>query len=143
MGWNNYLIREQKVAIRAIAYVKRRAARDNIKVHNGKPRSGYDLVFVHPGGKKERIEVKGSEKDDMIPDMRVSEFDGSKRLKADFLYFVGNVFKLVVAGEVSFDQSALTGESLPVTTHQSGILYSSSIIKRGEAKALVLKLNRL
>src|SRR5208337_3758284 len=44
----------------------------------------------------------------------------------------------IVTGEVSVDQSALTGESLPVTTHQSGILYSSSIIKRGEAKALVL-----
>jgi len=44
----------------------------------------------------------------------------------------------IVAGEVSVDQSALTGESLPVTTQQSGILYSSSIIKRGEAKALVL-----
>ncbi|MGA2790544.1 MAG: plasma-membrane proton-efflux P-type ATPase [Candidatus Bathyarchaeia archaeon] len=44
----------------------------------------------------------------------------------------------IVAGEVSVDQSALTGESLPVTAHQSGIFYSSSIIKRGEAKALVL-----
>jgi len=44
----------------------------------------------------------------------------------------------IVAGEVSVDQSALTGESLPVTAHQSGILYSSSIVKRGEAKALVL-----
>jgi H+-transporting ATPase len=44
----------------------------------------------------------------------------------------------IVDGEVSVDQSALTGESLPVTAHQSGILYSSSIVKRGEAKALVL-----
>jgi H+-transporting ATPase len=44
----------------------------------------------------------------------------------------------IVAGEVSVDQSALTGESLPVTAHESGILYSSAIIKRGEAKALVL-----
>jgi len=44
----------------------------------------------------------------------------------------------VVSGEVSVDQSALTGESLPVTARQSGVLYSSSIIKRGEAKGLVL-----
>ena len=44
----------------------------------------------------------------------------------------------IVAGEVSVDQSALTGESLPVTAHQSGVLYSSAIVKRGEAKALVL-----
>lgn len=44
----------------------------------------------------------------------------------------------IVAGEVSNDQSALTGESLPVTARQSGILYSSSMVKRGEAKALVI-----
>jgi H+-transporting ATPase len=44
----------------------------------------------------------------------------------------------IAAGEVSVDQSALTGESLPVTASQSGIIYSSSIIKRGEARALVL-----
>jgi len=44
----------------------------------------------------------------------------------------------ITAGEVSVDQSALTGESLPVATRQSGILYSSSIVERGEAKALVL-----
>lgn len=44
----------------------------------------------------------------------------------------------IVAGEVSIDQSALTGESLPVTARQSEILYSSSIVKRGEARALVV-----
>jgi hypothetical protein len=87
------LIREQKVAQRAIAYVKKQAASNHIKVHTAKAGSGYDLVFLCPSGKKARIEVKGSEKDKMIPDMRVSEFDEARRLKADFLCFIGNVFK--------------------------------------------------
>jgi hypothetical protein len=92
-GEKSSLIREQKVAQRAIAYVKMQAARYHIKVHTAKLGSGYDLVFLCPSGKKIRIEVKGSEKDNMIPDMRVSEFDEARRLKADFLYFIGNVFK--------------------------------------------------
>ena len=44
----------------------------------------------------------------------------------------------IVIGQVSVDQSALTGESLPVSVHDSGIVYSSSIVKRGEARCLVL-----
>jgi H+-transporting ATPase len=44
----------------------------------------------------------------------------------------------IVIGQVSVDQSALTGESLPVSAHDSGIVYSSSIVKQGEARCLVL-----
>jgi H+-transporting ATPase len=44
----------------------------------------------------------------------------------------------VIQGEVSVDQSALTGESLPVSVRESGILYSSSLVQRGNAIALVL-----
>ena len=44
----------------------------------------------------------------------------------------------IVIGEVSVDQSALTGESLPVSAHESGIVYSSSIVKRGETRCLVV-----
>ena len=44
----------------------------------------------------------------------------------------------ILSGEISVDESALTGESLPKNLHQSDIIYSSSIIKRGEAKCVVI-----
>lgn len=43
----------------------------------------------------------------------------------------------VISGELSVDQSALTGESLARPVGQSGVVYSSSIVKRGEARVLV------
>jgi H+-transporting ATPase len=44
----------------------------------------------------------------------------------------------MLGGDVSADQSALTGESLPVDLRESGLLYTGSIIKRGEAKCVVV-----
>ena len=44
----------------------------------------------------------------------------------------------VLRGALSVDQSALTGESLPVEVGPSDILYSSSVVKRGEAHCLVV-----
>ena len=41
--------------------------------------------------------------------------------------------------ELSADQSALTGESLPTMKHPRDLLYSSSIVKSGQAMALVIK----
>ena len=45
---------------------------------------------------------------------------------------------VIISGEVSADESALTGESLPKNLHQADIIYSSSIIKRGESKCAVV-----
>jgi H+-transporting ATPase len=45
--------------------------------------------------------------------------------------------KLLGEGEVEVDQSALTGESLPVVKDSGEVLYSGSILRRGEPDALV------
>jgi H+-transporting ATPase len=44
----------------------------------------------------------------------------------------------IITGELSVDQSALTGESLPMETHSPDIIYSGSIIRRGEATCVVI-----
>jgi H+-transporting ATPase len=44
----------------------------------------------------------------------------------------------IMSGELSVDASALTGESLPVDTGPSDVIYSGSIVRRGEARCLAV-----
>lgn len=44
----------------------------------------------------------------------------------------------ILSGELSVDQSALTGESLPVNANQSSIVYSGSVVRQGEARCVVV-----
>ncbi len=45
---------------------------------------------------------------------------------------------MIVNGELSVDQSALTGESLPANAHKSDIVYLGSVIRQGEARCAVV-----
>lgn len=87
---------------------------------------------------KERLAVKAT----VIRDGKWVSQNASEIVPGDIaIVAMGDVVPAdakIVSGELSIDQSALTGESLPVDVHESDIVYSSSIVKRGEAKCVVV-----
>jgi len=53
--------------------------------------------------------------------------------------FVPADLKIISATELEVDQSALTGESMPVIKKENDILFSGSIVRRNEATTVVIK----
>jgi H+-transporting ATPase len=77
--------------------------------------------------------------------------DGAWRLKRAREIVVGDILLVklgdiipadckIVSGELSVDESALTGESMPVGAHPSHVIYSGSIVRRGEARCVVVNI---
>jgi H+-transporting ATPase len=75
--------------------------------------------------------------------------DGEWKLVSAKLLVPGDIIRIrlgdfvpadirLIDGEIEVDQSALTGESLTVTKRRNGVVYSGSIVKRGEATGIVI-----
>ncbi|MGP6239531.1 plasma-membrane proton-efflux P-type ATPase [Cuniculiplasma sp. SKW4] len=68
--------------------------------------------------------------------------DASKLVPGDIVHVrMGDIIPAdmrIISGESQSDQSMLTGESLPVKKIPGDILYSSSILKRGEATGIII-----
>ncbi len=79
----------------------------------------------------------------VIRDGQWQEIDAADLVPGDIVRLrLGDIIpadgKLIEGDYLSIDQSALTGESLPVNKKAGGIAYSGSVAKQGEMVALVL-----
>ncbi|WP_228009389.1 plasma-membrane proton-efflux P-type ATPase [Fervidicoccus fontis] len=87
---------------------------------------------------KSKLKIKSK----VLRDGSWKEIDASEIVPGDIIVVgLGDVVPAdckVIEGELSVDQSALTGESLPVEVSAGGIIFSSSLIKRGKAVCVVV-----
>jgi len=87
---------------------------------------------------KKRLAIKAK----VLRDEKWVIKDAAKIVPGDvFVAGLGDVVPAdakIVSGELSVDQSSLTGESLPVNVRQSDIIFSSSTVIRGEAKCVTV-----
>ena len=79
----------------------------------------------------------------VLRDGRWREIEAKTLVRGDIVLIrLGNIvpadLKLLEGEYVSVDQSALTGESLPVDKKVGGLAYSGSIVRMGEMKGLVV-----
>ncbi|XP_054797053.1 plasma membrane ATPase 4 [Prosopis cineraria] len=79
----------------------------------------------------------------VLRDGRWSEQDAAMLVPGDIISIkLGDIIpadaRLLEGDALSVDQSALTGESLPVTKHPSDEVFSGSTVKKGEIEAVVI-----
>jgi H+-transporting ATPase len=104
------------------------------------------IGFIHTRGSRKALELLKQELAVNAKVLRDSEWvvrDARELVPGDIIAIgLGDLVpadaKVLSEGEISVDQSALTGESLPVSVPKSGIVYSSSMVKRGQARCVVV-----
>ncbi len=79
----------------------------------------------------------------VLRDMQWTEIPARELVPGDIVRLrIGDIVpadvRILEDVELSVDESALTGESLPAKKKKGDVVYSGSVIKRGEAKAVVI-----
>jgi H+-transporting ATPase len=95
------------------------------------------------GNAIELLKQKLALKARVLRDNKWHEISASELVPGDFVRVrLGEIIpadiKLATGEYLQIDESALTGESLPVEKHPSDVAYSGSIVKQGEMDALVV-----
>ena len=100
---------------------------------------------IHSRGSQKVIDLlkkKLAIKSKVLRNKKWSEEDAKGIVDGDIIYVkIGDIIPAdvkIISGELSVDQSALTGESLPMETHPSDIIYSGSVVTRSEATGIVV-----
>lgn len=87
---------------------------------------------------KKNLEIKAK----VFRDGKLFQIEGKEIVPGDIITIKrGDLIPAdvkVIDGELSIDESALTGESLPKDIYAGDVIFSSSIVKRGEAKCTVV-----
>ncbi|MHB8580830.1 MAG: plasma-membrane proton-efflux P-type ATPase [Ignavibacteriaceae bacterium] len=100
---------------------------------------------IHSSGSQKVIDLlnkKLAVKSKVLRNKKWSEEDATGIVNGDVISVkLGDIVPAdskIISGELSVDQSALTGESLPIEIHPSDIIYSGSIVRRGEATGIIV-----
>ncbi len=101
--------------------------------------------FMHTRGSEKAVELlkqRLAVKAKVLRDNNWTMVEAAEIVPGDILVVkLGDIIPAdvkIINGELSIDESALTGESLPVESQTSDITYSGSVVKRGEARCVVI-----